>query len=435
MLTLLRGREPGAPRLQVFDSLSQQGFRDLSDEFLQHAVLGNLGRIHPDVQSLILIHIEKDALRAIRLVGPGMPHWQGGSGRVRIPCAGKPCRILHHGRGKRLPARLVRLGEYPAMKDDKELIISEEEWYLQGVERTELESPRIRQLAFPCVVEGAPQELIGIHSRLIRLRSDRPGRLIHTHCLKDIAAVGRDDLVQIVPSRESGIHEHKGEIREAFISGKRAIEMDPNDSDVQIMMAFLYILIGKIDKAKPLAKRAIEIDPLFPLAYTGEWWVYLTEGKYDKMLEVCLIMYNLNKENLLSILAYGQALVYNNKKEEATRLFDLTFKKYPNETWSLMGKALRHAINNEKQKALKFITRKVEKAAELDHVVAWWLAQIYALVDEKNMAIDYLERATRENINYPLFSKYDPLLENIRGEERFKKLMEKVKYKWEHFEI
>ncbi len=29
----------------------------------------------------------------------------------------------------------------------------------------------------------------------------------------------------------------------------------------------------------------------------------------------------------------------------------------------------------------------------------------------------------------------NPFLENIRGEERFKKLMERVKYEWENFEI
>jgi hypothetical protein len=58
------------------------------------------------------------------------------------------------------------------------------------------------------------------------------------------------------------------------------------------------------------------------------------------------------------------------------------------------------------------------------------------LIGEKNEAIDLLERATKDIfINYPFFSKIDPFLENIRGEERFKKLMEQVKYEWENFEV
>jgi hypothetical protein len=34
-----------------------------------------------------------------------------------------------------------------------------------------------------------------------------------------------------------------------------------------------------------------------------------------------------------------------------------------------------------------------------------------------------------------LLSEIDPWLANIQGEERLKKLMERVKYEWEHFEV
>jgi hypothetical protein len=30
--------------------------------------------------------------------------------------------------------------------------------------------------------------------------------------------------------------------------------------------------------------------------------------------------------------------------------------------------------------------------------------------------------------------EHDPFFVNIRGEERFKKLMQRVKYEWEHFD-
>ena len=33
-----------------------------------------------------------------------------------------------------------------------------------------------------------------------------------------------------------------------------------------------------------------------------------------------------------------------------------------------------------------------------------------------------------------LLRRIVPFLDNIRGEEHFKKLMERVKYEWEHFE-
>jgi hypothetical protein len=63
------------------------------------------------------------------------------------------------------------------------------------------------------------------------------------------------------------------------------------------------------------------------------------------------------------------------------------------------------------------------------------MAESYALIDEKNEAIDWVECAIKCGfINYPILVEYDPFLDNIRGEERFKKLMERAKYEWEHFD-
>ena len=145
-------------------------------------------------------------------------------------------------------------------------------------------------------------------------------------------------------------------------------------------------------------------------------------------------MYNLDKNNPVSVNAYAYTLALNNNVKEATKLFDSLLVSHPDLPLSLLGKALRHAINNEKQEVLKSITEQLENAAEMDHIFAWWLAGVYSLVGEKEKAIDYLERATRDVfIDFPFFSKHDPFLANIREEERFKNLMEKVKVKWENF--
>jgi hypothetical protein len=47
-------------------------------------------------------------------------------------------------------------------------------------------------------------------------------------------------------------------------------------------------------------------------------------------------------------------------------------------------------------------------------------------------AFPYVPRHIEQAVTKALTK--DPCLANIRGEERFKKLMERVKYEWEHFE-
>jgi non-specific serine/threonine protein kinase len=236
---------------------------------------------------------------------------------------------------------------------------------------------------------------------------------------------------------KSAIQETRGDLRAAFISSKKSIKLDPNDSESLMMLAFMYTLVGKPDEAKPYAKHAIECDPLYALAYVGEWWINLAEGRFDRAAETSYIMHNLDKNNLLWVWAYAHALVCNNKVEEANEVLDSLIGNNRDQSWwSLLGKVLKHAINNEIQDALESVSEQLKKAAEMDHVASWFLAEVYAIIGEKEKAIDYMERVTKEIfINYPLFSEYDPLLENIRSEERFKKLMVQVKLKWENFDV
>ena len=118
--------------------------------------------------------------------------------------------------------------------------------------------------------------------------------------------------------------------------------------------------------SKTYAKHAIVIDPLNPLIYFGDWWVNLSEGKLDEALETSYRMYNFDRDNLIYIQNYAFTLSINNRVREATELFDSLINTYPNQFFTKIGKALRHAINNQKQDALEAITEDLKKAAEMD---------------------------------------------------------------------
>jgi len=64
------------------------------------------------------------------------------------------------------------------------------------------------------------------------------------------------------------------------------------------------------------------------------------------------------------------------------------------------------------------------------------MASCFVLINEREQALDWLEHAiSRGWINYPLFAEINPFLEKIRGEPRFKHLMERVKHECENFEV
>ena len=50
--------------------------------------------------------------------------------------------------------------------------------------------------------------------------------------------------------------------------------------------------------------------------------------------------------------------------------------------------------------------------------------------------MDWLENAVNRGfLNYPFLSEHAPFFESIRGEERYKELLARVKREWEEFEV
>jgi len=134
-------------------------------------------------------------------------------------------------------------------------------------------------------------------------------------------------------------------------------------------------------------------------------------------------------------LFHAIVLAYNKRLDEAYTIFDQNYKTYPENIFSQIGIFFKYALQNEKMKALQSINYQMLDWYKRDFTNPYSLVLGLSLINEKDKALDWLEEWIKLGcINYPLF-KNDPFLENIRGEERFKKLMKKVKYEWENFEI
>jgi non-specific serine/threonine protein kinase len=88
-----------------------------------------------------------------------------------------------------------------------------------------------------------------------------------------------------------------------------------------------------------------------------------------------------------------------------------------------------------KNKVVQEMTPEFHNTCRRDPEWSYVVSVTLSLADIKKDAMDWLDNAvTKGFFNYPLLQK-DPFLDNIRNEDRFKKLMEQVKYKWEHFQV
>jgi len=228
-----------------------------------------------------------------------------------------------------------------------------------------------------------------------------------------------------------------GNAKKACQHINRAVSIDPNIVSIleqAVWMNSLYM--GKPHIAKPLAKRLLEIDPLTPLNYCAASFVPWVEGRFDLMEELCTKWYKMGPDDPLAALWYAWPLVWNNKRDEAIKFIDDTIRQRSFLIEIEYMKFLKFALQGNKSKALESISEETKNYSWDDLDGSWLTADLYALIDEREQALDWIEHIIDMGfINYPLFSDIDPFLENIREEPRFKKLMKRVKHEWENFEV
>ncbi len=228
----------------------------------------------------------------------------------------------------------------------------------------------------------------------------------------------------------------KGSIQKSVRHLRLALKANPNDTDTLLWLAILYGLVGRISSGHAMAERLLGLDPLTPLPQILPGFLHLMDGDLVRGRTCLLKGHELNPGNPITTLAYGQALAMNAWSEEAESVFASLEEFVPDSFFSHLGEFFIHALRRDKDAALSSVTDVLKVEAGSDLQYSWSMAQCFALIDERDNAMQWLENAVQYGFwNYPLLSERDPLLAPIRDHERFSALMKKVKKKWIDFEV
>jgi len=217
---------------------------------------------------------------------------------------------------------------------------------------------------------------------------------------------------------------------------KRVLEKNPNDFDALFVFSCLLGTLGRKHDVMPLEERTINIDPLNPAAHFHSGFNRLWEGDYPLALEVLGRLHRSFPGDLLTKWSYGLSLAHMVRKEGAGLIFDEVAREHPGTLFASLGLAFKCALEGKRSETMAMLESNPSLQKPWDFQSAYWKTECLALIGEKELALDCLELDINLGMsNYPLMSERDPFLANIRGEERFQKLMKRVKYEWEHLEV
>jgi TolB-like protein len=232
------------------------------------------------------------------------------------------------------------------------------------------------------------------------------------------------------------IHYARGEIQDAVRDLKLALALEPNDADTLLLLSNCYLISGRVSAARPLIDRLKGVDPLTPVTRCMPAFADLLEGNFAAAIEPYRQMFEMDPGNPVARLFYVWVLLINGRDGAISEIVDSFPIEVRDTVPAQLAFFIRDVLSAKKSGAPPpEITPGIEAAANGTDVFARVLADGYALAGLIEPAMHWLRVAVdRGFINYEFLNGLDPSLERLRGEERFRDLMEAVRGRWERFE-
>ena len=228
----------------------------------------------------------------------------------------------------------------------------------------------------------------------------------------------------------------RGDIQEEVRFYKRALSADPSSADTLISLSNAYLISGQLAAARPLVTKLLEVDPLIPVSQCMHGWADVLEGHAESAIEPFGKMYRMDPENPMALLFYTWALASNGRTDEVVNLIEGASSAIRLTVPGHVASVIYYACLGDRHRAAETVTPEVMAMAHSsDDILARYLGQGFAMLDEKDEAVRWLQTAAEKGfINYPFWAEHDPLLENLRGYQGFDRLLEEVKSRWQGFE-
>lgn len=216
----------------------------------------------------------------------------------------------------------------------------------------------------------------------------------------------------------------------------KAYECKPGDAEIMIWLALAYTFIGRSDDAKSIINEIVKIDPFNPMIDSLIGRNHFYNGRFDLAFDPLIAAYNMNPESEMNKFWKALVLFYNKHAGEAYKFINKYIHEPATDSWNHLSIFLKYVIEGEKDKLLLTMNPDFVRIHQSDPQSSCLISSLYSFLGEKEESLKWLEISIGGGfINYPFMNEFDPFLENIRGDERFRKLMHRVKQIWESYEV
>jgi adenylate cyclase len=204
----------------------------------------------------------------------------------------------------------------------------------------------------------------------------------------------------------------------------RALELDPNLVEAYAARAWQFGRTGRWDEAIQAVERALELDPLDAWARGEAGTIYLYARQYDAAIRLLEDSVEWDPKNSFYLdnlgLAHVQKGMFEQGLDELKRAAEASGKGAANQD---LAYGYCKAGKPEEARRLLAEALQSDDGGRTDPLA---VAGIYASLDEKDEAIEWLEKAFKERSGYMSVISNDFVFDSLRDDPRFQSLLKKV---------
>jgi serine/threonine-protein kinase len=223
------------------------------------------------------------------------------------------------------------------------------------------------------------------------------------------------------------IHLSRGEKREARELLSRLRREMPNDVGVHFVSGILRRLDGDYERSLRSFDRMVRLNPAERVVVSyNRARIFMYQRRFDDALMELDQGAGVEPDHPLIKTFRGRVLYYRGEVEEATRLLEEVLEKNPRLDGVRPIYAICLSAQGRHAEARAQITEQVKDVAAADHDISYWLASVYALENEGDLAFEWLERSIALGNENKTWFESDPNWEGLRDDPRYQALMQKI---------
>ena len=202
---------------------------------------------------------------------------------------------------------------------------------------------------------------------------------------------------------------------------KKALALNPNYATAHQWYASYLAAMGRLNEAVTEAKTAHELEPFSLTIYSDYIRTMYYAGELDQAQSEASKLREMDPNFARAYYELGLVLEAQGALDQAIDAFRNALKMSPDNVTALSALGHAQALAGRKSEAERAIAR-LQELAKQQYVSPFQTAIVYAGLDNRKLALDWLEKSRAERFNWLPFLQVDPIFKNLRADERFVEL-------------